>query len=60
MTIRQKYASLSNQHFLKQMVVTSVYNSMQLEGQTVSKEKLVKLYIQVQKEKGEKGKVIPK
>ena len=38
------------------MVVTSVYNTMQMEGQPVSKERVEKLYNQVKKEnQKEKG-----
>ena len=50
MTLRQKYASLNNQQFVKEMIVTSVYNTMLLEGQTVAKEKVESLYNQVKKE----------
>lgn len=50
MTLRQKYNQLHSAAFVKKMVVTSVYHTMQLEGQTVSKEKVEKLYQQVKKE----------
>jgi len=56
MTLRQRYKSLNNPHSVKEMVVTSVYNTMQMEGQPVSKERVEKLYNQVKKEnQKEKG-----
>jgi hypothetical protein len=36
------------------MIVTSVYNTMRLEGQFVSKEKIEELYDQVMKERRDK------
>ncbi len=50
MTLRQKYPSLSNSAFVKGMVVKTVYNTMQLEGQAVSKNRVKKLYARVKKE----------
>ncbi len=53
MTLRQRYKSLNNPHSVKEMVVTSVYNTMQMEGQPVSKERVESLYNQVEKERQE-------
>lgn len=44
MTLREKYPSLSNADFVKKMIVKSVYNTMQMEGQPVSKKKIENLY----------------
>ena len=54
MTLRQKYKSLNNPVSVKEMVVTSVYNTMQMEGQPVSKERVENLYNQVEQERQEK------
>ena len=54
MTLRQRYKSLNNPASVKDMVVTSVYNTMQMEGQPVSKERVENLYNQVKKERQEK------
>lgn len=51
MTLRERYKSLSNPVFIKEMVVTSVYNTMQMEGQRVPKERIERLYNQVEKER---------
>ena len=56
MTLREKYRSLNDAGFVKKMVVSSVYGTMQLEGQPVSKKKIESLYEQVRGEK----KAIPK
>ena len=53
MTLRQRYKSLNNPYSVKEMVVTSVYNTMQMEGQPVSKERVENLYNQVKKEREE-------
>jgi hypothetical protein len=60
MTLRQRYKSLNNPHSVKEMIVTSVYNTMRMEGQPVSKERVENLYNQVKKEKQENRKIIPK
>lgn len=54
MTLRQRYKSLNNPTSVKEIVVTSVYNTMQMEGQPVSKERVENLYNQVKKERQEK------
>jgi hypothetical protein len=51
MTLRQRYKSLNNPASVKEMVVTSVYNTMQMEGQPVSMERVENLYNQVKKER---------
>jgi hypothetical protein len=51
MKLRDKYKALSNAEFVKQMMVTSAYGSMQLEGQTVSRKKIEFLYEKVKQEK---------
>jgi len=56
MTLREKYRTLNSAGFVKKMVVSSVYGTMQLEGQDVSKKKIESLYEQVKSEK----RVIPK
>ena len=56
MTLRQKYKQLNNPISVKEMVVTSVYHTMQIEGQTVSKAKVESLYNQVQRENKAKRK----
>lgn len=56
MTLRQRYKSLNNPHSVKEMIVTSVYNTMQMEGQPVSMERVEGLYNRVIKEKQEKEK----
>lgn len=53
MTLREKYKSLNDPNFVKEMVVTSVYNTMDMEGLTVSRERLEELYTQVRKERQE-------
>jgi hypothetical protein len=54
MTLRERYKSLNNPTSVKAMVVASVYNTMQMEGQAVSKEKIESLYNQVKKERQQK------
>jgi hypothetical protein len=54
MTLRQRYKSLNNAASVKEMVVTSVVKTMQMEGQPVSKERVENLYNQVKKERQEK------
>ena len=56
MTLRQRYKSLNDPNSAKKMVVASVYNTMQMEGQPVSKERVETLYNQVKKEA--KGKLL--
>ncbi|HZY36679.1 MAG TPA: hypothetical protein VFE53_08535 [Mucilaginibacter sp.] len=51
MKLRDKYKALSNAEFVKQMMVTSAYGSMQLEDQTVSRKKIEFLYEKVKQEK---------
>jgi hypothetical protein len=53
MKLRDKYKALRNPEFVKQMMVTSAYGSMQLEDQTVSKKKIEQLYEKVKQEKEE-------
>ena len=53
MTLRQRYKSLNNPSSVKKMVVTSVYHTMQMEGQPVSKERIESLYNQVKIERQE-------
>jgi hypothetical protein len=50
MKLRDKYKALSNAEFVKQMMVTSAYGSMQLEDQTVSRKKIELLYEKVKQE----------
>ena len=54
MTLRQRYKSLNNPASVKEMVVTSVVNTMHMEGQPVSKERVENLYNQVKRERQEK------
>ena len=49
MTLRQRYKSLNNPSSVKEMIVTSVVNTMQMEGQPVPKAKVEHLYNQVKK-----------
>jgi hypothetical protein len=51
MKLREKYKALSTPEFVKQMMVASVYGSMQLEGQAVSRKKIGLLYDTVKQEK---------
>jgi len=51
MKLREKYKSLSTPEFVKQMMVASVYGSMQLEEQAVSRKKIELLYDKVTQEK---------
>jgi hypothetical protein len=51
--LRDKYKALNNPEFVKQMMVTSVYGSMQLENQPVSMKKIADLYDKVNREKDE-------
>ena len=51
MKLRDKYKALSDAEFVKQMMVTSAYGSMQLEDQTVSRKKIEFLYEKVKQEK---------
>ncbi|MGZ3854087.1 MAG: hypothetical protein ACXVLT_15400 [Flavisolibacter sp.] len=53
MTLRERYKSLNDPYTVKEMVVTSVYNTMQMEEQPVSRERVEKLYNQVKKEREE-------
>lgn len=56
MTLRQRYKSLNNPDSVKEMIVTSVVNTMQMEGQPVPKAKVERLYNQVKKEQSAKAK----
>ncbi len=51
MKLREKYKTLNDADFVKKMIVSSVYGTMQLEGQSVSKKKIESLYEQVKSEK---------
>lgn len=51
MTLREKYKQLRNQSFVKKMITDSVYATMKLEGQSISKNRLLQLYNIVIKEK---------
>jgi hypothetical protein len=51
MKLREKYKALGTPEFVKQMMVASVYGSMQLEGQAVSLKKIEFLYDKVKQEK---------
>jgi hypothetical protein len=51
MKLRDKFKALKDNAFVKQMMVTSVYGTMQLEGQGVSRNKIERLYDKVQEEK---------
>jgi len=55
MTIRKKYKQLRNQSFVRKMITDSVYATMKLEGQGISKNKLLQLYNIVIKEKAIEG-----
>ena len=54
MTLREKFKSLNDKNFVKEMMITSVYGTMQLEGQPVSREKIERLYEQVERERQER------
>lgn len=54
MTLRERYKSLNNPNSVKKMVITSVYSTMYLEGQTVPEKKIESLYNLVEKEKQSK------
>jgi hypothetical protein len=56
MTLRQRYKSLNNPQSVKKMIVTSVFNTMQMEGQPVSKATVETLYNQVKREQESKSK----
>jgi hypothetical protein len=58
MTLRQRYKSLNNPNSVKEMIVTSVFNTMQMEGQPVSKATVENLYSQVKKEQSVKAKTL--
>lgn len=51
MKLREKYKALGTPKFVKQMMVASVYGSMQLEEQGVSRKKIELLYDKVKQEK---------
>ena len=55
MTIREKYKQLRNQSFVRKMITDSVYATMKLEGQGISKNRLLQLYNIVIKEKAIEG-----
>jgi hypothetical protein len=56
MTLRQRYKSLNNPRSVREMIVTSVFNTMQMEGQPVPKAKIERLDDQVKKEQTAKAK----
>lgn len=56
MTLRERYKMLNNSASVKEMIVTSVVNTMQMEGQPVPKAKVERLYNQVKKEQSAKAK----
>jgi hypothetical protein len=58
MTLRQRYKSLNNPSSVKEMIVTSVVNTMQMEGQPVPKATVENLYSQVKKEQSVKAKTL--
>jgi hypothetical protein len=58
MTLRQRYKSLNNPDSVKEMIVKSVVNTMQMEGQPVPKVKVERLYNQVKKERSAKAKTL--
>jgi hypothetical protein len=47
MTLKQKYKSLQNGDYVKQMITNSVYDTMQLEGQGIAFEKVKQLVNEV-------------
>ncbi|MES2276414.1 MAG: hypothetical protein V4592_10350 [Bacteroidota bacterium] len=51
MKLRDKYNALKNEAFVKQMVINSVYGTMQLEDQGVSRDKIENMYDKLQEEK---------
>lgn len=53
MTLRQKYVALADYNFVKEMVVSSVYGTMQLEEQGLSMEQVRALYDQEKESKRE-------
>jgi len=55
MTLRERYKNLNNPGFVRAMVVESVYNTMQLEGQPVSRHQIERLYSEVKREKAHKA-----
>jgi hypothetical protein len=58
MTLRQRYKSLNNPDSVKEMIVTSVVNTMKMEGQPVPKTKVEHLYNQVKREQSAKAKTL--
>ncbi|WP_156088752.1 hypothetical protein [Mucilaginibacter pedocola] len=52
MKLREKINSLKDSAFVKQMMVNSVYGTMELEQQGVSRAKIEQLYDKLQLEKG--------
>jgi hypothetical protein len=51
MTIRQKYQMLQDKTTVQKMVVNSVYSTMMMETQFVSKKRLNELYLMAVNEK---------
>jgi hypothetical protein len=51
MKLKEKYKALGNPEFVKQMMITSVYGSMQLEEQSVSLKTIGLLYDKAKREK---------
>ena len=45
MTLRNKFAILQDQGFVKKMVINHAFGTMQLEKQGVSRERLSKIYL---------------
>jgi hypothetical protein len=53
MKFRDKYKALSSQEAVKNRIIVSVFATMMLEGQGVSKDTLAKLYEQTSTPKAE-------
>lgn len=49
MTLRQRNKSPNNPHSVREMIVTSVFNTMQIEGRPVPEAGIERLYDQVKK-----------
>ncbi|WP_377522987.1 hypothetical protein [Pontibacter rugosus] len=55
MKLRERFPKLQDEAFVRSMVIKSVYGSMMLEDQEVSKQRLEQLYTEVKSEKQAKA-----
>ncbi|GAB3832967.1 hypothetical protein ACFQ2O_03500 [Pontibacter rugosus] len=53
--LRERFPKLQDEAFVRSMVIKSVYGSMMLEDQEVSKQRLEQLYTEVKSEKQAKA-----